>query len=1145
MSKVEIPVARNLAERVTGLLSVKYPQLKDENIVNRIKELEDEYGLLDHAVAFKIAEEIAKQKFCKFKDQLEAIDAGLRVAFAYLTVGVVAAPLEGYTHFNLKKTKDGKDYFSLYFSGPIGAAGRTIATIFVVIADYLRNVFGYAKYDPTEEEVNRAVTEIYDRHERVTNLQYLPTIKEIEFLYKRLPVQLNGDPTETKEVSNYKDLERIETNLIRSGFCLILGEGISQKAPKVVPVLAKLKDKGIKLEGWEFLKEFVDLQKSLHEEKKAVESSAVYIQDLVAGRPVLGHPSAAGGFRLRYGKCRTNGLSSMAMHPLTMELLRKYIAVGTQLKYEGPGKSSAMSLCDDIEGPIVKLDDGSVIQVDSKEKAEKVKAELKEVLFLGDFLVNYAEYFNRGKPLQKPGYCEEWYALELEKASLKKLQTGSLKNLIADWRTPISFEEAIEFSKTFSIPLYPKYIFYWTQIDQEQFLELLCYFSNAIVSEGKLILPYRESNREKFAKAKRALELIGAEHKVALDNLVLPVKVTKSVFSNLGLPLGLMNKNNYKLKQEIDEALKSVNLEIKKSKKGKNKSVLDLVNSISEFKIKDKTGSFIGARMGRPEKAKLRKLVGSPNVLFPVGEEGGRFRSVNTSAELGFVKADFPIHKCTKCDKETIYYLCEDCGSKTVQLNYCRECQQTFEALICPKHKIGQKYSNRKIDMKHFLKAATSYLGVEQLSLPPLIKGVRGTSNKHHIPENLAKGILRVKYNLSVNKDGTIRYDLTEMPLTHFRPKEIGTSVERLKELGYKFDKDGKELESDDQLVEIFPQDVILPACPDSADEKADDVFVKVSQYVDELLLKFYHLKEFYKIKKREDLVGHLILGLAPHTSAAIIGRVIGFNKTQACLSNPMWHAAQRRDCEGDETCIILLLDALINFSREFLPARRGATQDAPLVITSKLIPAEIDDMAFDIDLVWKYPLEFYQAAEQEKNPWDIKIEQLKDRLGKESAYSNFGFTHTVKDINNAIVYSAYKQVPTMAEKVEGQMWIAEKLRSVDEADVAKLIIDRHFIRDLRGNLRKFSQQQFRCVACNTKFRRPPLAGKCTKCQGKIILTVSYGTIVKYLEPAIQLAEKYDVPAYIKESLLLAKRYIESIFGKEKEKQEALEKWVS
>ncbi|MEK6820246.1 MAG: DNA polymerase II large subunit, partial [Nanoarchaeota archaeon] len=236
-SKVEVPLATSLAERVAGLISTIYPQLNNPQLINRIKELEKEYGSLEPAICFKIAEEIAKEKLCKFKSLLEGIDAGLRIAFAYLTLGVVAAPLEGYTHLKLKKTKTGEDYFSAYFSGPIGGAGRTAASIFLIIVDYLRETFGYAKYDATEEEVKRAVTEIYDRHERVSNMQYLPCEKEIEFLVRNLPIQLDGDPTEEKEVSNYKDLERIETNRIRSGFCLILGEGIAQKAPKALKAL--------------------------------------------------------------------------------------------------------------------------------------------------------------------------------------------------------------------------------------------------------------------------------------------------------------------------------------------------------------------------------------------------------------------------------------------------------------------------------------------------------------------------------------------------------------------------------------------------------------------------------------------------------------------------------------------------------------------------------------------------------------------------------------------------------------------------------------------------------------------------------------------------------------------------------------------
>jgi DNA polymerase II large subunit len=68
--------------------------------------------------------------------------------------------------------------------------------------------------------------------------------------------------------------------------------------------------------------------------------------------------------------------------------------------------------------------------------------------------------------------------------------------------------------------------------------------------------------------------------------------------------------------------------------------------------------------MGRPEKAKLRKLTGSPNVLFPVGTEGGRLRSVNEAVKVGSVKGDFPFFYCEKCQRESIWGVCEICGEK-------------------------------------------------------------------------------------------------------------------------------------------------------------------------------------------------------------------------------------------------------------------------------------------------------------------------------------------------------------------------------------------------------------------------------------------------------------------------------------------------
>jgi DNA polymerase II large subunit len=159
---VEIPLAMTMAAKVVSLISTIYPQMQNSGIDKRILELEKTYGKLDVSVVFKIAEEVSKQKFCQFSSVLEAIDAGIRVGFAYNTLAVVSSPIEGFTGIKVRKTLDGKEYLDASFAGPIRSAGTTASCVVLMLIDYLRELFGYAKYDPTENEIKRTVAEIND-----------------------------------------------------------------------------------------------------------------------------------------------------------------------------------------------------------------------------------------------------------------------------------------------------------------------------------------------------------------------------------------------------------------------------------------------------------------------------------------------------------------------------------------------------------------------------------------------------------------------------------------------------------------------------------------------------------------------------------------------------------------------------------------------------------------------------------------------------------------------------------------------------------------------------------------------------------------------------------------------------------------------
>lgn len=1137
--KVDITLAKNMAERVEGLISVVAPQLIGKGLPKRIFELENKYSKSDWRVAMKIGEEVAREKFCKFQDVREAMEVGIRIGLAYVTVGIVSAPLEGFVELKIKQRNDGKDYVSGFYSGPIRGAGGTAEAVSLLIIDYIRKKMGFHEYDPTEEEIRRYLTEYVDYHERVTNLQYFPSKKEVEFLMKHMPIEINGDPTEKIEVSNYKDLKRIETNRIRGGVCLVIAEGMAQKAIKIWKKLEKW-GKEFDMENWFFLKEFLEIQKQVKAKEKVkitkekITPNYTYIKDLVAGRPVLAFPLRPGGFRLRYGRTRASGYSASAIHPATMHLLNRYIAVGTQLKVERPGKATVTSSCDSIEGPIVKLKNGNVVQISSEKQAKEFVKDIEKILFLGDILFSYGDFSENNHSLVPVGYCEEWWASEFEKSivstfgtldfekfsDLTEIKKELAENLI---KNPLSylpdFNSLIKISKKINIPLHPSLTFHWNLINKKELLYLLSWINTGKVDIldnkiNKIIIKNKE-------ECKELLEKIGMPHSLINNEFVIIEKKEANILFEMF--------NLEKIEDTID-----------KIKNIQDLSVIETINQISKIKIRDKSGTFIGSRMGRPEKAKMRKLTGSPHVLFPVGDEGGRMRSFNAALELGKITGDFPTYYCSSCKKHTIFPICDICNKEIDRIFYCKECGE-LKTPDCSKHGEAKKFTTKTIKISEIFENAKKKMGIKVF--PDLIKGVRGTSNKDHTPENIIKGILRAEYDIYVNKDGTTRYDLTEMPITHFKPKEIGTDIEKLKKLGYIYDIHGRSLETKDQILEIKPQDVILSSLKESTDETCDKVLFKVSKFVDKLLLKLYNLKSFYNLSSSQDLVGHLIIGIAPHTSAGIVGRIIGFSKTQGFLAHPMFHAAMRRDCDGDESCVILLMDALLNFSRNYLPDRRGSrTMDSPLVLTSRLIPSEVDDMVHGMDISWKYPLELYEAARVYKLPWDVRVDQLGQRLDTSLQYEKMGYTHETSSINSGVLCSAYKLLPSMKEKLEGQMEIAEKVSAVNQSEVAAFVINKHFIKDTRGNLRKFSTQQFRCVKCNAKYRRPPLNGKCD-CGGKLIFTVSEGFVTKYLQASIDLAKKYDVPKYLIQNLDILQRRVEGVFGKEKEIQEGLGKW--
>jgi DNA polymerase II large subunit len=712
----------------------------------------------------------------------------------------------------------------------------------------------------------------------------------------------------------------------------------------------------------------------------------------------------------------------------------------------------------------------------------------------------------------------------------EKVNTDTLEILKNPFLNIPTIQKSLEISKQYNIALHPRYTYYWNEFSSNQLIKFLENLKTAQINPESIIITTTP-------EIKKFYENLAVEHLlISEENDQSIIEIQKLACENLFVNIGIsqnnwFNKSSYTLR--IEEL-------IKETKANLTLSSLEIINLNNFIEIKDKGGTYIGCRMGRPEKAKMREFDGRPAGLFPIAQEGGRMRNIMEAIKkTGTITSNYSFFLCPKCDKETIYPRCQICKTKTEKMYF--ERFTDFE--VKKDHEKAVRWKKSTLELKTYVDEARDIL--KDVNLPKSLKGIEKTENRYRIPEHLAKSFLRQRNNIYVNKDGTSRFDMIEMGLTHFKPFECGTSIEKLIELGYDKDYLGEPLTSDDQIIEILPQDVILPDCEASGDELASDFVIRTANFVDDELIHLYNQEAFYNFKTKEDTIGHLVIGLAPHTSSGIVGRIIGYSKTQGCFSHPVWHAAQRRNLDGDENGIMLLMDGLLNFSREYLPDRRGSrTMDTSLVLTAHLYLDQIDDEVHGMDIVDFYPLSFYQACKNYVSPKSVKIEQVENKLHVEDydkRYLGYGFTHSNQDLNDTVLCSSYKSVPSMQEKMDLQLLIGTQIRAVDEHKVGTFIIDKHFMKDIKGNLRKFSMQKFRCTKCNISYRRPPLNGKCTQCQEpNINFTIHEGSIKKYLGPSFNICKNYNVDPYIVETLELANLRVEGVFGKELEKQKSL-----
>ncbi len=931
--EVEPKTAFDLADRVNQMLRLG----QFEGLTERLRELLR--TTTKEKAALTISQEIALGKFGTMQKE-EALSYGVRAGLAVMTDGVTVAPIQGIYDISIEQNDDNSSYAQVSYAGPMRSAGGTEAAFSVVIADVTAKKLGLSNYRATSDEVDRFAEELRIYEREVGNFQYKVTDDDIRLAISNLPVEIDGVETDPVEVVVHRNLKRVNTDRMRGGALRVLNDGIIGRAHKLEKKLASLN-----IPGWEWL---ADIKGGTQQSTNETEQAGAHFEEVISGRAVLSMPRRKGGFRLRYGRSMNTGLSALGMHPAVPALLDYPVVAGTQVKVDMPGKAATIAFVDSIEGPTVLLDDGSVRRISSIKEAEEVRSKLVRIIDLGDVLISYGDFLENNKNLPPSPYVSEWWAQDLTKAletipgATERMESagvaGDRLNAFAALRASPSPDEALQISRVLGIPLHPTYTPRFDRLSVQDVLQLRdsCRMNGSDV-EVDISTPHLQW----------ILQSALIEHRIEGPKAIIAGD-TSAIMSEL-LAIGL-----------------------EKTVVPGSSDAPECVRQLSGIRLGRQTTSTVGIRVGRPEKAMIRRLKPPVHALFPVGNEGGPSRDVLTAAKAGSIDVDVVNFICPSCNERRLSAYCEVCGEATQRFRTCSRCGLATSEPECPKCRgKTNPYSSLNLDLRAKLDSMRTKFPFDHTKT---VKGVRGLTSESKTPEPLEKGIIRSRHGVYVYKDGTLRIDATNAPLTHFRPSDLGADLERLITLGYETDRHGQPLTEADQVLELKPQDIVVPR------DIAEDL-LRMAQFIDDELQNLYGMAPFYNARSADDLLGKILIGLAPHTSVGVVGRVIGFSSSQVCFGNPCWQAAKRRDCDGDGDSLLLLPDALLNFSIEFIPNQIGGLMDTPLLIQPVLIPSEVDEQAHNFDLTDRYPLEFYEKTQGSPAASSSRRQDREDRL--------------------------------------------------------------------------------------------------------------------------------------------------------------------
>lgn len=586
-----------------------------------------------------------------------------------------------------------------------------------------------------------------------------------------------------------------------------------------------------------------------------------------------------------------------------------------------------------------------------------------------------------------------------------------------------------EVSEKHNIPLHPSYVFFLPLLSVSEILKLRGTIKTFEAQETPKLI-FESSAKPLLEKALVPFKIIGGEVNVEGDNALALYHLLRP-----------------------DKELKEIPTETS-----------ELLSYLSGFKIPNISSSFASFSFKIKLEQETRKTEG-PHVIFPLGDY---YQISKDVLDHGTIYVELANLYCDRCSIFTLGKKCPKCGVSTKLIYFCERCKKFTAQERCEVCNSTTKPNSLKgVDIVKEVARESELIGLKPLR--PLI-GIEELKSYIKIPELLSKGIIRQYHAITVDEDATVKFPTYICFTNIFKIANVETSVEKIKWMGYEADVFIEKLSSDDQYIQIKPYDIIIP-------KEAANLFLKVARYLDELLIRVYKLKEYYKAEAPEDLLGHLVVLVPEGTNTGLILRIIGFTKDNVAYIHPSTSKVLNINFGFQLGKLSLLLDTLINFSKFY-------------------VEEEVDGFPSFIQPVLKKDAKnesfYFSHINLRKGPLD-KI--------------------SFKDTNEVLQF---------------QLQLIREVTALSKKEVIHQVMTVAIIKNLFDFIVNATTGKFTCSGCNLLLRRVPLSRKCPICRKEVEPLFPLSSLDKIIYALKNFSEQLEDPR-TKEKLMLAIENIEML----------------